>query len=70
MKEFYTEREVAETLGLSIPLLHMILDENIFNDGTPRPEKLEFTSSDLLLIEFWHKTMPASKVLRMPRRNN
>ena len=68
-KEFYTEREVSEMLGLSIPLLHVILDEHIFNDGTPRPEKLKFTSSDLVLIEFWHDCMPTPKLLRMPRRN-
>jgi hypothetical protein len=68
-KEFYSEQDVCDELGLSLPLLHVILDEHIFNDGTPRPEKLQFTSSDLVLIGFWHQTMPMPKVLRMPRRN-
>lgn len=67
-KEFFSEQEAAEKLGLSIPLLHIILDENIFNDGTSRPEGLQFTPSDLILLEFWHEIMPLPKLLHMPKR--
>ncbi|HWR36418.1 MAG TPA: hypothetical protein VN622_11170 [Clostridia bacterium] len=66
VKEFYTEQEIADAVGVSLTLLHRILDEHIFNDGTPRPAELRFTSSDLVLIEFWRDSMPNAKVLRMP----
>ena len=69
MKEFYTEQEAAETLGISIPTLHNLLDEHIFNEGGgPRPERVQFTSADLILLGFWRELMPNPKVLRMPRR--
>ncbi len=55
-KQLYNEREAAEALGISLPLLHAILDENIFNQGTPRPESIEFTASDLLLLGYWVET--------------
>jgi len=68
-KEFYTEVEAANSLGISIARLYLLLDENIFNDGTPRPENLTFRSSDLVLLGFWHRTTPHPKLVRMPRRN-
>lgn len=68
VKDGYTEQEAADILGISLPTLHQLLDEHVFNDGTARPESVRFTSSDLVLIEFWREGTPNSKVLRMPRR--
>lgn len=67
-KDVYTETEAAEALGISLSTLHQILDEHVFNDGTPRPERVDFTSSDLVLLEFWREMIPNAKVVRMPRR--
>lgn len=68
-KESYTEVEAAESLGISLARLHLLLDENIFNDGTPRPDELTFRPSDLVLLGFWHRTSPNPKLIRMPRSN-
>jgi hypothetical protein len=68
-KESYTEVEAANSLGISVARLHLLLDENIFNDGSPRPENLTFRPSDLVLLGFWHRTSPNPKVVRMPHRN-
>lgn len=67
--ESYTEVEAADSLGISIARLHFLLEENIFNDGTRRPDGLIFRPSDLVLLGFWHRTSPHPKVVRMPRRN-
>lgn len=67
-KDTYTEVEAAFFLGISVPRLHMLLDEHVFNDGTPRPEGMILQSSDLVLLRFWHRSTPNPKVLRMPRR--
>jgi hypothetical protein len=68
-KETYSEFEAAEALGISIGRLRDLLDDNVFNDGTPRPDNLTLRPSDLVLLGFWHRTSPNPKVLRMPRRN-
>jgi hypothetical protein len=68
-KELYSELEAAEALGISLSRLYLLLDENVFNDGTRRPPDLTFRSSDLILLGFWHRTSPNPKVVRMPRRN-
>lgn len=67
-KECYTELEAAAALSISLARLYVLLDENVFNDGTPRPENLTFRPSDLVLLGFWHRTSPNPKVVRMPRR--
>lgn len=67
-KDFYTEQEAAEALGISIARLHMLLDENVFNDGGSRPRNIEITSADLLLLRFWDRSTPSPKVVAMPRR--
>jgi hypothetical protein len=67
-KDIYSELEASQTLGLSVERLHLLLSENVFNDGSQRPEKLTFRPSDLILLEFWHKTMGDKKVVRMPKR--
>lgn len=68
VKDIYSEQEAADILGISVPLLHKLLDDHIFNDGVPRPERVQFTSSDLVLIDFWREGTPNPKLLRMPRR--
>ena len=68
-KESYTEAEAATTLGISVTRLYLLLDENVFNDGSSRPQNLTFRASDLVLIGFWHRTSPNPNVVRMPRRN-
>jgi hypothetical protein len=50
-------------------LLHTILDKHIFNDGTPRPANVEFTSSDLLMIAYLVEKTPVENVVAMPMRN-
>lgn len=64
----YSETEAAKALGISLLRLHLLLDEHVFNDGTPRPPEVTFEASDLLLIGFWHRSTPNPKVVRMPRR--
>ena len=64
----YSEKEAARELGISVNRLHQILDDNVFNDGTPRPPQMTFQASDLILLAFWSRCMPNPKVLRMPRR--
>ncbi len=67
-KEFYSEVEAASALGISLERLRLLLDQNLFNDGSERPEDISFRYSDLVLISFWNKTSPNPKVVRMPRR--
>ena len=67
-KESYTEQEAAEALGISIARLHLLLDENVFNDGGSRPRDIELTPSDLLLLQFWNRSLPSQKVVAMPKR--
>jgi hypothetical protein len=68
-KECYSEVEAAAALGITLDRLRMLLDENLFNDGSARPQDLTLLPSDLVLISFWHKTSANPKVVRMPRRN-
>ncbi len=67
--ECMTEQEAAQSLGITLDALYRILDEHIFNNGTPRPKGLRFTSSDLLLLAVWADEVAGSKVLSMPKRN-
>lgn len=69
-KEFYSEVEAAQSLGISLTRLHQLLDENLFNDGLSRPENVTFRYSDLVILGFWDRTTPNPKVVRMPRRMN
>jgi hypothetical protein len=63
----FTEHQAAESLGISLDALHRLLDLYIFNNGTPRPNNLYFTHSDLLLLTFWNDES-SEKVVAMPRR--
>jgi hypothetical protein len=69
VKQLYNEREASDVLGIALPLLHTILDKHVFNDGTPRPGNIEFTSSDLLIIAYWVEKTPMENVVVMPVRN-
>ena len=68
IKEFYTESEAACELNISVIELYSLLDEYIFNDGSPRPDQLSFCEADLVLLGFWSKSKENPKVIRMPRR--
>jgi hypothetical protein len=69
VKESYTEVEAAAALGITLDRLRGLLDQNLFNDGMPRPDQITLRPSDLVLISFWNKTAPNTKVVRMPRRS-
>ncbi len=64
----YTESEAAGALGITVDRLHKLLDENVFNDGSIRPQNILLRSSDLILLEFWNRSTEEPKVIRMPRR--
>ena len=68
LKENYSEEEAAQMLGMSVARLQKLLDQHIFNDGSGRPSALQLRQSDLVLISFWDRTEPNTKVVRMPRR--
>lgn len=68
-KSFYTEVEAADALGISLSRLNLLLDENIFNDGSRRPPSMTLQFSDLVLLEFWNRSMANPKVVRMPKRS-
>ena len=67
-QEFFTEQQAADRLGISLDRLHFLLDENVFNNGTKRPNDLELTRSDIVLLQFWDRSTENPKVVRMPRR--
>ena len=52
-KELYNEAEAAAALGVSISRLHELLDQYIFTNGSQRPQAIQFTSGDLLLLSYW-----------------
>jgi len=68
-KDSYSEVEAAEALGISMDRLHLLLNENVFNDGSPKPQQLSFRATDLILLEFWDRTLADNKVVRMPKRH-
>ncbi len=71
-KELYSEAEAAAALGIRISRLHQLLDQYIFTNGTCRPEAIQFTASDLLLLSYWshdNKRTVTHEVITMPKRN-
>lgn len=66
-KDYYSEAEAARILGISIARLHQLLDQYIFNVGSPRPADIEFTSGELLLLSYWNKESANSTT--EPRQN-
>src|SRR5438270_8883418 len=67
-KDSYNEDEASELLGISRDRLHLLLDQNVFNDGSGKPSNINFRVSDLVLLEFWDRSTPNTKVMRMPNR--
>jgi hypothetical protein len=65
-REYYNEIEAAEYLGITLGELYRLLDEHIFTDGAPRPQKMEFRYSDLLLLSVWSSP---PRLLQMPSRS-
>jgi hypothetical protein len=69
VKHHYSEREAAATLCISLESLHKILDEHVFTPDHPRPEDLDLTYSELLLLSVWAKPdFGAGNVVEMPHR--
>lgn len=66
-KEFYTEQEAAESLGITLQRLHSLLDQKVFHEGLERPAQLNFLPTDLVLLSIWHREEPAN-IVQMPRR--
>lgn len=66
--EFFTEQEAADLLGITLERLHFLLDKNVFNDGSKRPNELELHRSDIVLVQFWDRSTENPKIVRMPRR--
>ena len=67
-KDDWDEIEASQSLGISLPRLHSLLDEHVCTVAHPRPEGCTIRSSDLELLEFWLRSEPNPKVVRMPRR--
>jgi hypothetical protein len=63
-----SESQAAHWLGITVEALYELLDKHIFNNGTPRPQGIRFTHSDLLMLSYWSKPTKR-KVLSMPRRS-
>ena len=70
-KDLYNEAEAASALGITLTRLYELLDEYIFTNGSRRPEALQFTASDLLLLSYWsndNKRPVTHEVITMPKR--
>lgn len=67
-KDSYTEDEASEVLGISRDRLHLLLDQNVFNDGSGKPAEIHFRVADLVLVELWDRNTPNTKIMRMPNR--
>jgi len=69
LKQKYSMEEAAHSLGISLNLLHAILDKHVFNDGVPRPVTMEMMLSDVLLVAYWMGVeKPDLKVVTMGKR--
>ena len=68
IKHYYNEAEAANLLSISLTALHEILDKHVFSAENPRPEGIEFTYSELLLLSVWAKPERGGNILEMPSR--
>jgi hypothetical protein len=68
IKQYYNECEAATLLSISVPALREILDSHVFSHDNPRPDEMEFTYSELLLLSVWAKPDRGANVLEMPTR--
>ena len=69
VKQYYSESEAAELLCVSLEALHEILDKHVFTAENPRPEEMELTYSELLLLSVWAKPERGCNILEMPPRS-
>ena len=70
-KECYNELEAASSLGISVARLYELLDTYVFTGDNQRPDCIEFTSSDLLLLRYWNSDAEPptpAKIIPMPKR--
>ena len=67
-QRYYNEPEAAGLLCISLNDLHEILDRHVFSKENPRPQKIEFTYSELLLLSVWAKPTRACNIVEMPSR--
>ncbi len=68
VKQVYSEQEAANALGISLVTLRSVLDKHVFNDGVPRPERMELMLADVLLVAYWLEGFAEQKVVEMARR--
>ena len=68
IKQYYNEHEAANLLSISLVALHEILDSHVFSPENPRPEEMEFTYSELLLLSVWARPEREGNLLQMPVR--
>jgi hypothetical protein len=68
IKQFYSEPEAAHTLGISLEALHAILDEHVFTADHPRPEFMELTHAEMILLSVWAEPVRGGNVVSMPQR--
>lgn len=71
-QDSYSEAQAAAALGITVGRLHDLLDQHVFTQGQKRPDSIEFTASDLLLLNYWaqdNKSSPAHEVIQMPKRH-
>ena len=68
---FYDEKEAAATMGITVARLHEVLDQHIFTAGNKRPQGLQFTANDLLLLGYWcnSERTVMHEVITMPKRD-
>lgn len=69
VKRYYTELEAAHTLSITMEALYEILDEHVFTPENPRPDAIELTYPELLLLSVWAKPERGHNVVEMPLRN-
>jgi hypothetical protein len=69
VKQYYSEHEAAHTLCITLEALHEILDKHLFTPEHPRPDELEFTHAELLLLSVWAKPERGHNVVAMQRRD-
>ena len=67
-KDCYTAAEAAAELNISVERLNHLLDRKLFNDGSGRPDALNFQSTDLILLRFWLE-QDQPKLIHMPSRS-
>jgi hypothetical protein len=68
VKQYYSESEAAHTLCISLEALHELLDKHLFSLENPRPDQLEFTHAELLLLSVWAKPERGHNVVEMNHR--